>query len=371
MKKTAFLVCFSISGLLVHAQLRCGTRTPLTPLRTPPGITYNSITDGEKYVQLYVFNIFNNAGTDSAWSLTEIENEFKATAEDFKKYGICLVFAGYKKLFNTGWLNFDANNIDQITGVPGTVANNAITIYLHKGLVLGGQGLNGIAYSIPSTVMSVSRGAINNFSIGHELGHCFGLYHTFETAYGLECPDGSNCTDAGDFICDTRATPDDDQYMDDNTNASCVYTGNKGISCNGAFRLYNPEVTNYMSYGRRPCRDIFSPNQVSRMVWNIDNTVQATQVKTNLFISGINGTTLAFTNYPVQEWNATSQLVIGDYNPLATGPVLVNGYSQVYGKAMGRVNLKPGTRLQPSAGGKIILSIVDLCFYQFNWAFLQ
>lgn len=41
----------------------------------------------------------------------------------------------------------------------------------------------------------------------HEVGHVLGLYHPFETQFGNECTDGSNCATAGDRICDTPASP--------------------------------------------------------------------------------------------------------------------------------------------------------------------
>ncbi|MBK9254708.1 MAG: hypothetical protein IPM42_04410 [Saprospiraceae bacterium] len=41
----------------------------------------------------------------------------------------------------------------------------------------------------------------------HELGHTFGLLHTFDIQNGIERADGSNCESAGDLICDTPADP--------------------------------------------------------------------------------------------------------------------------------------------------------------------
>ncbi|MBA3900670.1 MAG: hypothetical protein H0X62_10755 [Bacteroidetes bacterium] len=41
--------------------------------------------------------------------------------------------------------------------------------------------------------------------IAHQMGHLFGLYHTYETAHGLELVNESNCTTSGDLVCDTPA----------------------------------------------------------------------------------------------------------------------------------------------------------------------
>ena len=359
-------ICFWLLFFICYegtAQLKCGTPTPAIAQRIPAGYNYRPAA-GEKQVQVYFYNIYNNNGTDSAWSLSEINNEFQTAFQDYKAQGICLVFTGLKKLYNDGWLNFNSGNINQITSGNGNFLPDCINIYLHQTLSDGTE-LNGLAYDIPSYKLSVSRGAINNRSLGHELGHCFGLYHTFETAFGLECPDGSNCTEAGDYICDTRATPADDKYMSDNTNTSCVYTGNKTIDCNGANRAYNPEINNYMSYGRRACRLLFSPNQVSRMVWNIDNTVNNARVSFNKFITGSNGAISYYADLPLQDWNAGNELTIGDYNKPFSGLVVVQGTTIITGKAMSRITLKPGTYLRPGNGGRVRLLIIDLCSFRF------
>lgn len=43
----------------------------------------------------------------------------------------------------------------------------------------------------------------------HQLGHFFGLYHTSgDGVFGPEFASGTNCTTAGDLLCDTPADPD-------------------------------------------------------------------------------------------------------------------------------------------------------------------
>jgi len=44
-------------------------------------------------------------------------------------------------------------------------------------------------------------------NLAHQLGHLFGLYDTFANQNPHELVDGSNCTTAGDLICDTPADP--------------------------------------------------------------------------------------------------------------------------------------------------------------------
>jgi Pregnancy-associated plasma protein-A len=67
------------------------------------------------------------------------------------------------------------------------------------------------SYSVHNGITSERDGVIilpkDGIGIEHELGHLFGLYHTFETKFGVELVNGSNCSTAGDRICDTPADP--------------------------------------------------------------------------------------------------------------------------------------------------------------------
>lgn len=104
----------------------------------------------------------------------------------------------------------------------------------------------------------------NGSTYGHEMGHFFNLYHTHETAFGNECPDGSNCSDAGDRLCDTPADPDLTNRVNEST---CMYTGNV-TRCG---QLFNPDPTNMMSYSEKVCRDYFSPGQASKALATLFN----------------------------------------------------------------------------------------------------
>ncbi|WP_417443655.1 PKD domain-containing protein [Joostella sp.] len=126
------------------------------------------------------------------------------------------------------------------------------------------QPLNGYAYYPGGKDLIVMRNSVaaNGTTIVHEMGHFYGLLHTHENADGndgpetIELVDGSNCSTAGDKICDTPADPDLTGKM-----SGCEYTGTVQDP-NGDF--YNPDVTNLMSYATRNCRDKFSVEQLAR-----------------------------------------------------------------------------------------------------------
>lgn len=79
----------------------------------------------------------------------------------------------------------------------------------------------------------------------HELGHAFGLHHPFETMFGAECTSGSNCSFAGDRICDTPATP---IVHSGNMTATGIYLGGGNGPCPGD-PPYAPLTDLYMEAG--------------------------------------------------------------------------------------------------------------------------
>jgi hypothetical protein len=276
--KELFIVLFTLFFIKdVVAQKECGTPnaretfydsslTKMYSLLQQKGQLSPQTT---KFIRVVIIDILSNDGTDSSWNKSEIIDEFQIAKDVFKAYNICLVLIRIDYIQNSSLQNYQSS-----AGPPsvGTTNTSVLKMYLHNTLALGNSSLNGNAYTIISNTLSLSRGAIGQKSMAHEIGHCFGLLHTFTTSYGLECPDGSNGTTDGDKIADTRATPDNDNYLANSTNASCVYSGNLTIDCNGAVRTYLPEIINMMSYGRRECRSVFSFIQIVLMHSNIESS---------------------------------------------------------------------------------------------------
>jgi hypothetical protein len=119
----------------------------------------------------------------------------------------------------------------------------------------------------------------NTSTFAHELGHYFDLLHTHVTTFGMECPNGSNCSNTGDLLCDTAADPD----LTGNLNG-CTYNGT-ATRCGTAF---NPDPTNLMSYGGS-CRTHFTIGQLNRALGTLVN------LRSNLVASpGLNVTWVDF-----------------------------------------------------------------------------
>lgn len=101
----------------------------------------------------------------------------------------------------------------------------------------------------------------------HEVGHWFGLYHTFNGGCGTD-----TCTD-GDYVCDTPPAA--------NPNFGCPTIN----SCSIDVPNVNDQIQNYLDYSNDNCKNMFTNGQMQRMqatlasfridiwqTWNIDST---------------------------------------------------------------------------------------------------
>ena len=122
----------------------------------------------------------------------------------------------------------------------------------------------------PSSGINNTYGVVidNSFLVGrtltHEIGHCFNLYHTFQSGCG------SNCNSSGDLCCDTPPVSTSSGTCDFNEN-TCS-NDNTGGSPYGGNVL--DQIENYMSYNA--CQNMFSLNQKTRMMAVLNSTSTST-----------------------------------------------------------------------------------------------
>ncbi|MDE5714370.1 MAG: hypothetical protein K2I16_12230 [Muribaculaceae bacterium] len=148
-----------------------------------------------------------------------------------------------------------------------------------------GASITGVANGIISTSCIVSdyeyAYAYGINVLPHEIGHCFGLYHTHHGTFAKESGvpelvDGSNSSFAGDYIVDTPADP--------NIWENGFYVGTV-TDANGD--QYRPSNTNLMSYASNYVTQI-TQNQLERMHYTIRNNwkLQAVMNRKDLSIAG-------------------------------------------------------------------------------------
>jgi len=162
---------------------------------------------------------------------------------------------------NSTYYDFDANDESVLCG--SNDIQDVINIYYFNSVTSSsGSSLCGYAYFPPGPdrVIMANSCAINGSTIVHELGHYLSLYHTHgttNTGTTTELVNGSNCSTAGDDLCDTPADPNLSGLV---TN-SCQYTGTS-FDANG--QAYVPDPTNIMSYSQKVCRTFLSSDQYNR-----------------------------------------------------------------------------------------------------------
>jgi hypothetical protein len=220
----------------------------------------------------------DNGSNVSMTTKAAFDTYIQGTRDYYAPHNICFSLVGVDTIYSTALNDMIVDNTSDYDLIVSKLVPGVVNVFFHRSISdKDGGGYNGNAYNIPNYFCSVLGslvGSSNETTLAHEMGHDLGLYHTFERANkkretvprsGSE----SNCTIAGDLLCDTEADPQSGSYnLGDFVNASCVYTGTAKDSL-GYF--YDPPVRNIMTYGRFSCRDEFTQDQKDRMTYFITN----------------------------------------------------------------------------------------------------
>lgn len=99
-------------------------------------------------------------------------------------------------------------------------------------------------------------------TLTHEVGHCLGLYHTFQSGCG------SDCSATGDRICDTPPVSESSWGCSFTQNSCANDQSGSALTSDSVVialdRDYPDQIENYMSYDA--CQNMFSKGQVDVMV---------------------------------------------------------------------------------------------------------
>lgn len=169
---------------------------------------------------------------------------------------------GLSRWNNTLYYNiYIVNKIDGVNGYTGSGSFTAGYAY---------PPVSPIQYSVDGAVVLASQvfDYANNVTLAHEVGHAFGLQHTFEgDVNGTTCPPNLDCTLDGDGICDT------DPHI------RSPFTCPTGTNpCTG--NAYGTVVHNFMDYSN--CQDRFTPGQRAKMMFNLKSHLSRSGFLTSL-----------------------------------------------------------------------------------------
>ena len=279
-------------------------------------LSYESSNSNRSSASLFTIRVYfhicrNDNGTNAGATLAQLKSEFNEMIGDFAPDNICFISMGQNMIDNT---TVNTNPTAALLNpylIPG-----CLNIFYHALI----PGYGGNAWSIPNTFCSVARGNIGaGHTTSHEVGHCLGLLHTFEPAFGFEKINGSNATTAGDQITDTPADPY--AYIGQGcfNYSGCNYNGNC-TDPNGATN-FSPPYNNTMAYwpialGSACTNPVFTAGQFTRVNSFLNTNSGLIGCKTpwqNLSIG--NGTT-----YPLgYTWDVAVDYVI------TSGNVIING----------------------------------------------
>lgn len=332
----------------------CGTPAPFEPYQLEKKALNRPLATLPYIIKVLVHVCADDDGTNVAANKADILRQLQNMSSYFAPHNICFILSGIEQINSLDLNNHNTETEKDELG-PYLVANH-LNIFIHNRLMDNTGGLNGNAYGIPNWYLSMVGTAIssttNNSTMAHEMGHDFGLYHTFErflnnagmATKSENVPRSgacSNCTDNGDLICDTEA--DRDEGVDD----LCNYTGSLRDACNN---LFTPNTRNIMTYGNRACRDFFTAGQGGKA----RNAIDGSSTLTNA---------IAPDNQPV----FAAIITAGRQFILARNTITIN-VSSFRVEGIARMNicarsvrLKPGVKLAPLANGFTSIRPNTLC----------
>ncbi len=283
MKKLPLLLlslCMVAFSLQAQELAPCGTKMSQEQKEWLRAYQANPIEyrDDEEQID-YVPILFHIVGTDEGTGFYPVTEVFRVLCElndDFSDSGMqFFIYEDFNYIYNTDFYVHDFWD-------GGTMMNlnneyEAVNVYIVDDPAGNcgyfSPGNNGVA-------LAKSCSGEGSSTFAHELGHFFGLPHTFfgwEDAYEYdnnsnsfaltggpsssqwEKVDGSNCSFTGDGFCDTP--PDYISYR-----WGCPYSS---VLEDPNGETFTPDHTYYMSYSRDGCATRFSPEQQGAMIANL------------------------------------------------------------------------------------------------------
>lgn len=314
------------------------------------------------YTTPYQLRLFIHIVATDNGSIYAVTNQaafntyLEGTRAFYASHNMCFSLVAVDTIYSTALFNMVVDNTADYDLLVSKLVPGCVNVFFHSTLSdMGGGSFNGNAYDIPNYFCSVRGdliGSTNTTTMAHEMGHDFGLYHTFSKANNKSetVPRSgaqSNCTIAGDLICDTHADPNPSASQ---ISFACVYTGSATDSLGYS---YTPPVTNILAYGRYECRTVFTVGQRDRMHYFITNTASLTNTLNEDYLTiSTNGTI----NSGIYVKASRTGLTVDPPSSM-----VVTGSAKAYFTAGYYVDLKPGIQFTAGAAGLTVVHMNTMC----------
>ena len=243
----------------------CGTMPPtideilFSKLETEQWLAENDSRDDSLlivYVAWHVIHASNNAG-----NLTDVQIEYQIQVMnyDFQEHNIAFILDTIDRTANETWFEgWDPDNGGMDTqGMQALNYDPYHYLNIYSAELAGGAGFVTCGYTwwptnygeghyrqgISIDYRCIAGGSYGDDTATHEIGHYFGLYHTFQT----------NCSAPDDAVADTPRNHSDYLHGCNSSQDSCP--DDPG----------NDPVSNYMNYSSVGCTHNFTLGQKDRM----------------------------------------------------------------------------------------------------------
>ncbi len=204
-------------------------------------------------------------GTNPSATFADGEGEIENLNKAYNYLGISFIKCSEQYVDKTEIRNqFDDGDDDQKLLLDPYCIANVVNIFITD-LEGSGNGKAVFPYKQKDWVL-IDIESLGKTTVVHELGHYFGLKHTYSgieddptESLTIRDAEGSEGWKYGDFLIDTPLDPENRSDYDNN----CEYIGNETDS-NGD--LFHPDGKNYMGKGHSTCRSRFSTGQEARIL---------------------------------------------------------------------------------------------------------
>jgi len=222
--------------------------------------------------KIFIHQVFRPDGTGGV-TQARVEELIGGMIDEFHKFGISFEITGQDQIFALTHSEYEKPHTIVGNGGWGdgyryiNTNSDAIDIY-----IFGEDTTDDGGYSFSREVDTTHEFGVygpvtSHQTLTHEMGHCFSLYHTFESGICGDTPFFPDCINCGDQVCDT---PPDIEYI-----RTCCYDL---INCVFTQQYYDDyyihgydvDDENFMSY-YFPCLTHFSQGQIDRMFSAIEN----------------------------------------------------------------------------------------------------